>query len=71
MTQNDYKEVVRLGRKKSRRAKAQRTFNLATAIKDNKKHLYKYIRSKSMAKEKLHPWLDAGGNTGTKNRLRS
>lgn len=36
------------------------------AIKDNKKHLYKY-RSKSRAKEKLHPLLDAGGSTVTKN----
>lgn len=36
MTQNDYKDVVRLGRKKSRRAKAQGELNPATAIKDNK-----------------------------------
>lgn len=36
VTQNYYKDVVRLGRKKSGRAKAQGELNPATAIKDNK-----------------------------------
>ncbi|KAK4823930.1 hypothetical protein QYF61_008316 [Mycteria americana] len=61
-TQEDYKDVVRLCRKKIRRARAQLELNLATAIKDNKKCLYKNISNKRRAKENLHPLLDVGGN---------
>jgi len=42
----EYKDVVRLCREKSRRAKAQLQVNLATAVKDNKKCFYKYISRK-------------------------
>ncbi|KAK4811142.1 LOW QUALITY PROTEIN: hypothetical protein QYF61_019773 [Mycteria americana] len=66
-TQEDYKDVVRLCREKIRRAKAQLEFNLATAIKDNKKCFYKYIHNKRRAKENLHLLLDAGGNIVTKD----
>ncbi|KAK4832789.1 hypothetical protein QYF61_025657 [Mycteria americana] len=62
-TQEDYKDVMRLCREKSRRSKAQLELNLATAIKDNKKCFYKYISNKRRAKENLHPLLDAGGGT--------
>ncbi|KAK4806350.1 hypothetical protein QYF61_017219 [Mycteria americana] len=66
-TQEDYKDVMRLCREKSRRAKAQLELNLATAIKDNKKCFYKYISNKRRAKENLHPLSDAGGNVVTKD----
>ncbi|KAK4831147.1 hypothetical protein QYF61_015450 [Mycteria americana] len=45
-SQEDYKGVARLGREKIRRAKAELELNLATAVKDNKKHFFKYISSK-------------------------
>lgn len=38
-TQEDYKDVVSLCRDKIIRTKAQLELNLATAIKDNEKHL--------------------------------
>ncbi|KAK4825595.1 hypothetical protein QYF61_000684 [Mycteria americana] len=66
-TQEDYKGVARLCREKIRRAKAQLELNLATAVKDNKKYLFKYISSKRRAKENLQPLLDRGGNRVTKD----
>ncbi|KAK4817282.1 hypothetical protein QYF61_007840 [Mycteria americana] len=52
-TQEDYKGVARLCREKTRRAKAELELSLAAAIKDNKKHFFKYISSKRRAKENL------------------
>ncbi|KAK4815927.1 hypothetical protein QYF61_010184 [Mycteria americana] len=67
-TQEDYKGVARLCREKIRRAKAELELNLAAAVKDNKKHFFKYISSKRTAKENLQPHpLDGGGNTVTKD----
>ncbi|KAK4806799.1 hypothetical protein QYF61_005595 [Mycteria americana] len=66
-TQEDYKGVARLCREKTRRAKAELELSLAAAIKDNKKHFFKYISSKRRAKENLQPLLDGGGNTVTKD----
>ncbi|KAK4825912.1 hypothetical protein QYF61_003407 [Mycteria americana] len=66
-TQEDYKGVARLCREKTRRAKAELELNLATAIKDNKKHFFKYVSSKRRAKENLQPLVDGGGNTVTKD----
>ncbi|KAK4817527.1 hypothetical protein QYF61_019113 [Mycteria americana] len=66
-TQEDYKGVARLCREKIRRAKAELELNLATAVKDNKKHFFKYISSRRRAKENLQPLLDGGGNTVTKD----
>ncbi|KAF1618604.1 UNVERIFIED_CONTAM: putative RNA-directed DNA polymerase from transposon X-element, partial [Eudyptes robustus] len=65
--QEDYKDVVRLCREKTRKAKAQLELNLATAVKDNKKYFYKYISNKRRAKENLRPLLDMGGNIVTKD----
>ncbi|KAK4815667.1 hypothetical protein QYF61_005413 [Mycteria americana] len=62
-TQEDYKDIMRLCREKIRRAKAQLERNLATAVKDNKKCFWKYVNSKRRAKENLHPFLDAVGET--------
>ncbi|KAK4818351.1 hypothetical protein QYF61_011448 [Mycteria americana] len=70
-TQEDYKDVVRLCRKKMRRAKAQLQLNLSTAVKDNKKCFYTYISNKRRAKENFHPLLDAGGNTAAKDKEKS
>ncbi|KAK4813827.1 hypothetical protein QYF61_001831 [Mycteria americana] len=66
-TQEDYKGVARLCREKSRRAKAELELSLAAAVKDNKKHFFKYISSKRRAKENLQPLVDGGGNTVTKD----
>ncbi|KAK4829760.1 hypothetical protein QYF61_006484 [Mycteria americana] len=66
-TQEDYKGVARLCREKIRRAKAELELSLAAAIKDNKKHFFKYISSKRRAKENLQPLVDRGGNTVTKD----
>ncbi|KAK4815212.1 hypothetical protein QYF61_022490 [Mycteria americana] len=65
-TQEDYKGVARLCRERIRRAKAELELSLATAIKDNKKHFFKYISSKRRGKENLQPRVDGGGNTVTK-----
>ncbi|KAK4827614.1 LOW QUALITY PROTEIN: hypothetical protein QYF61_019539 [Mycteria americana] len=66
-TQEDYKGVARLCREKIRRAKAELELNLAAAVKDNKKHFFKYISSKRRGKENLQPLVDGGGNTVTKD----
>ncbi|KAK4806863.1 hypothetical protein QYF61_012584 [Mycteria americana] len=66
-TQEDYKGVARLCREKTRRAKAELELSLAAAIKDNKKHFFKYISRKRRAKENLQPLVDVGGNTVTKD----
>ncbi|KAK4831172.1 hypothetical protein QYF61_015642 [Mycteria americana] len=66
-TQEDYKGVARLCREKIRRAKAELELNMAAAVKDNKKHFFKYISSKRRAKENLQPLVDGGGNTVTKD----
>ncbi|KAK4822093.1 hypothetical protein QYF61_009793 [Mycteria americana] len=66
-TQEDYRGVARLCREKTRRAKAELELSLAAAIKDNKKHFFKYISSKRRAKENLQPLVDVGGNTVTKD----
>ncbi|KAK4830060.1 hypothetical protein QYF61_008398 [Mycteria americana] len=66
-TQEDYKGVTRLCREKIRRAKAELELNLAAAVKDNKKHFFKYISSKRRGKENLQPLVDGGGNTVTKD----
>ncbi|KAK4816377.1 hypothetical protein QYF61_016281 [Mycteria americana] len=66
-TQEDYKGVARLCREKIRRAKAELELSLAAAVRDNKKHFFKYISSKRRAKENLQPLVDRGGNTVTKD----
>ncbi|KAK4818945.1 hypothetical protein QYF61_022210 [Mycteria americana] len=66
-TQEDYKGVARLCRGKIRRAKAELELNLAAAVKDNKKHFFKYISSKRRVKENLQPLVDEGGNTVIKD----
>ncbi|KAK4822594.1 hypothetical protein QYF61_017326 [Mycteria americana] len=66
-SQEDYKGVARLCKEKIRRAKAELEINVAAAVKDNKKHFFKYISSKRRAKENLQPLVDGGGNTVTKD----
>ncbi|XP_072728592.1 cilia- and flagella-associated protein 20 isoform X1 [Ciconia boyciana] len=66
-TQEDYKGVARLCRKKIRRAKAELELNLSAAVKDNKKYFFKYTSSKRRAKGNLQPLVDGGGNTVTKD----
>ncbi|KAK4827396.1 hypothetical protein QYF61_017801 [Mycteria americana] len=48
-------------REKIRKAKAELELNLAAAVKDNKKHFFKYISSKRRAKENLQPLVDGEG----------
>jgi len=52
---------------KMKMPKAQLEFNLATAIKDNKKCFFKSISNKRRSKASLHPFLDTGENTVTKD----
>lgn len=47
---------------KTGKENAQLELNLATELKENKKHFYKYINSNRKAKENLHPLPDAAGN---------
>lgn len=65
--QEDYKDLGSLCRKKIRRTKYELEFNLAAAIKDNKTCFYQYISHKRRSKEDLHPLLDGGVNTVTKD----
>ena len=67
-TYDDYRYVVKLCREKIRKAKAQLELKLATKVKENNEHFYKYIDSKRRARENLHPLLDAEGNLVTKDR---
>ncbi|GAB0201721.1 mitochondrial enolase superfamily member 1 [Grus japonensis] len=67
-TQEEYRDLVRSCRDKSRKAKAQLQLNLATDVRDNKKCFYKYINNKKRAKENLHPLLDAECNMATKDK---
>ncbi|KAK4822673.1 hypothetical protein QYF61_019040 [Mycteria americana] len=68
VSQEDYKGVVRLCREKIRRDKAELELNLAAAVKDNKKHFFKYISSERRAKENLQPLVDGGGNPVIKDK---
>ena len=42
-TQKEYKDIVKMFREKTRKAKAQLELNLATGVKGNKKLFHKYI----------------------------
>ncbi|KAK4825315.1 hypothetical protein QYF61_026834 [Mycteria americana] len=66
-TQEDYKGVARLCRENIRRAKTELELSLAAAVKDNKKHFFKYISGKRRAQENLQSLVDGGGNTVTKD----
>lgn len=68
--QEDYKDVGSLCRKKIRRTKDELEFNLPAAIKDNKTCFYQYISNKRRSKENLHPLLEKGVNTVTKDEKR-
>lgn len=48
--------------------KAQRVFNMPTAMKDSKKCFYKYINNKMRGKDNLHPLLHMGRNIVTKEK---
>jgi len=67
-TLREYRELIRTCREKIRKAEAELELNLATVIKENKKHFYKYFNSKRRAKENLHPLLDAAGNVTTEDK---
>ena len=67
-TYDDYKYIVKLCRKKIRKAKAQLELNLATKVKNNNKYVYKCINSKKRARVNLHPLLDTENNLVTKDQ---
>ncbi|KAK4817985.1 hypothetical protein QYF61_004098 [Mycteria americana] len=48
-------------------AEIELIFFIVAAVKDNKKHFFKYISSKRRTKENLQPLVDGGGNTVTKD----
>lgn len=60
-TQEEYKDVVKLCRKKIIKLKVQLEFNLGTAVRDNKKSCYKYINIKRRVIENLRSLLDVEG----------
>jgi len=62
-TQEEYRDLVRSGREKMRKAEAQLELNLTAVVRDNKKCFYKYINNRKRAKENLHPLLDVWGGT--------
>jgi len=66
-TQEEHRGLVRSRREEIQKAKAQLELRLATFVRDNKKHFYKYINNEKRAKESLHPLLDVGGNIATKD----
>jgi len=68
VTQEEYRDLIRLSREKIRKAKAHLELSLATVVRDNKKCFYKYINNKKRAKENLHPLLDAGENIASKHK---
>jgi len=65
--EEDYRGLVVLCREEIKKAKAQLELRLATAVRDNKKCFYIYIKNKKRGKENLHPILDAGGNIANKD----
>lgn len=69
-TQEEYKNAISSCRKKIRKAKAQLQFNLAAAVKDNKKCFYKHIDKKRRAKENVHSLLSAERDIVTKNEAK-
>ena len=52
-TYDDYKYIVKLCRKKIRKAKAQLELNLATKVRESSKYFYKYISSKRRARDEI------------------
>ncbi|KAJ7416490.1 rna-directed dna polymerase from mobile element jockey-like [Willisornis vidua] len=53
-THEEFRNIVRVCRKKIRETKVQFEINLATSVRDNKKHFHKYINNKRRGKENLH-----------------
>ncbi|NWI48515.1 RTXE polymerase, partial [Picathartes gymnocephalus] len=62
-----FRDVARLCRRRIREAKAQLELKLATSVKDNKKHFYKFINAKKKGKKSLHSLLDLEGNIITED----
>ncbi|GAB0180066.1 mitochondrial enolase superfamily member 1 [Grus japonensis] len=54
----EYRNVVRVCRDATRKAKAHLELNLARDVKDNKKGFFKYISSKRKARENVGPLLN-------------
>ncbi|GAB0206434.1 mitochondrial enolase superfamily member 1 [Grus japonensis] len=60
-TWEEYRNVVRVCRDTTRKAKAQLELNLAKDVKDNKKGFFKYISSKRKTRENVGPLLNEMG----------
>ncbi|PKU36828.1 rna-directed dna polymerase from mobile element jockey-like [Limosa lapponica baueri] len=57
----EYRNVVRLCRDATRKARDPLEFNLARDVKDNKKGFFKYISSKRKIRENVGPLLNKVG----------
>ncbi|GAB0208473.1 mitochondrial enolase superfamily member 1 [Grus japonensis] len=57
-TWEENRDVVRICRDATRKAKAHLELNLARDVKDNKKGFFKYISSKRKTRENVGPWLN-------------
>ncbi|GAB0209397.1 mitochondrial enolase superfamily member 1 [Grus japonensis] len=60
-TWEEYRNVVRICRDATRKAKAHLELNLAMDVKDNKKGFFKYISSKRKTRENVGPLLNEVG----------
>ncbi|GAB0208054.1 mitochondrial enolase superfamily member 1 [Grus japonensis] len=60
-TWEEYRDVVRVCRDATRKAKAHLELNLARDVKDNKKGFFKYISSKRNTSENVGPLLNEVG----------
>ena len=58
----EYKDSMKELKKGLRRAKRDHEMSLAGRIKENPKAFYAYIRRKRVAKERVGPLKDSGGN---------
>ncbi|GAB0182598.1 mitochondrial enolase superfamily member 1 [Grus japonensis] len=60
-TWEEYRNIVRVCRNATRKAKAHLELNLARDVKDNKKGFFKYISSKRKTRENVGPLLNEVG----------
>lgn len=64
------KDVIKPCKEKIRKRKAQLEFNLTTAVKENKS-VFINILTKGRPSKNLHPFLNAGGTTDTKDEKKA
>lgn len=63
---NEYRDIVRISRNETRKAKAHLQLNVAKDVQDNKKGFLKYINNRKNQKDNVGPLVHGGdpGNRG-------